>query len=124
MRLTKANPSGFFPSKYTRTDHVLKKTKPCIALRKASPEGKTQVEHTFLHTDSLTPKRRRHRCSQLFLTAKCQVGFFLFISYHAHFPCCKALFSSAEIGICIVFDVTTNIIVISFVFVNYCPNID
>ena len=30
----------------------------------------------------------------------------------------------AGFGICIVFDVTANTVVISFVFVNYCPNID
>ena len=34
------------------------------------------------------------------------------------------LFSSAGIGICTGFDVTTNTVAISFVFVNYCPNID
>jgi len=35
-----------------------------------------------------------------------------------------ASFSSTRIDICTEFDVTTNIIVISFVFVNYCPNIN
>ena len=36
----------------------------------------------------------------------------------------QGAFSSAGIGICIVFDVTTNTVAILFVFVNYCPNID
>ena len=36
----------------------------------------------------------------------------------------KARLVLVGIGICTVFDVTANTVVISFVFVNYCPNID
>ena len=65
-----------------------------------------------------------------------------FMSPLLRLSCCSAILSSifpqgivplfeprprlvrGKVGICTVFDVTANTVAISFVFVNYCPNID